>query len=67
MPKISMAAARMNAKLSQEQIAEKMGISRAYYADIENGKKEVKPVYFYAFCHITGFSEDDILLPNEST
>lgn len=67
MDKISMAAARVNAGLSQEQIAEKMGISRPYYADLENGKREIKPVYFYAFCHIVNMSESDVFLPERST
>ena len=68
MARITMEAARVNAGLTQEQIAEKMGISRVFYNNIENGKvPEIKPVYIYAFCQITGFSTDDIILPTKST
>ncbi len=67
MAQISMAAARINKQLSQEQMADKMGISRVYYSELENGKREIKPVHLYAFCYITGFSVDDIILPIKST
>lgn len=67
MARITMEAARVNAGLTQDQIAAKMGISRSFYNNIETGKVEVKPVYIYAFCQITGFSTDDIILPLEST
>lgn len=67
MAKISMKAARVAANMTQEQLAEKLGVSRQLVFEWENGKREVRAVYFYAFCHVTGFSEDDILLPKMST
>lgn len=67
MTKITMAAARINKGLSQEQIADKLGISRGYYHDLETGKKEIKPMHLYAFCHVVGMSENDIILPQKST
>lgn len=67
MAKITLAAARVNSGLTQEQMADKMGVSRTSIIQWETGKKEIRPVYLYAFCHITGFSEDDILLPEVST
>ena len=68
MARITMEAARVNAGLTQDQIAAKMGISRSFYNSIETGKiTDFKPVYIYAFCQITGFSTDDIILPSEST
>ena len=68
MAQITMEAARVNAGLTQDQIASKMGISRSFYNNIETGKvAEIKPVYIYAFCQITGFSTDDIILPREYT
>lgn len=36
--KISMAAARVDAKLTQKQMAEALGISKGTYANYENGK-----------------------------
>lgn len=67
MASFTMAAARTNKNLSQQQIADKLGISRATYSEIETGKKEIKPIYLYAFCHVVGLSEDDIILPKKST
>lgn len=67
MAKITLEAARVNAKLTQAELAEKMGVSRQSVIDWENGKREMKTVYLFMFCSITGFSEDDILLPSKTT
>lgn len=64
---VSMAAWRKNAKMSQEEMAEKMGISRDQYHKIETGKIEVKPFYIYAFCQIVGCKPDEISMPTMST
>lgn len=60
---ITLAAARISAGLTQEKLANKLGVSRDLVAKMETGKVKVKPVYLYAICHVTGFSESDILLP----
>ena len=67
MAKITMEAARVNAGLTQAELAEKMGVSRATVINWESGKSEIKTAYLYMFCGLTGFSEDDILLPVKST
>ena len=67
MAKISLEAARVNAGLTQEELAQKMGVSRQSVFDWENGKRAMRPVYLYMFCGITGFTEDDILLPKITT
>lgn len=67
MPKLTMAAARVNSGLTQEEMAQKMGISRSHYSDIENGKVQPKPVYIYGFCQITGLTPADIILPSRTT
>jgi len=67
MAKIPLNAARVAAGLTQEELGEKMGVSRQTIINWETGKQEMKTVYLYAFCHVTGFSEDDILLPKMST
>lgn len=64
---ITLEAARVNAKLTQVELAEKMGVSRQTVIDWESGKREMKTAYLYMFCGITGFSEDDIFLPERST
>lgn len=67
MAKITLAAARVNKGMTQEQMAEAMGVSRQTVFDWENGKREMRTPYLYLFCQITGFGVDDILLPKRST
>lgn len=65
--KITMEAARVNAKLTQQELADAMGVSRSTVVNVENGYVDIKPIYLYAFCHVVGVSEDDIILPAKST
>lgn len=67
MAKISLAAARVNAKLTQEEMANKLEVTRQTYHAWESGKARMKTAYFLAFCQITGFTVDDIFLPEVST
>ena len=67
MAKITMEAARVNAGLTQEELAVKMGVSRSTVINVEKGYVDLKPYYLYAFCHVVGLTEDDILFPNRST
>lgn len=65
---MSMKALRVNANLTQDDVARILGISRDYYQQIENGKiADVKPLYIYAFCKLVGCNLDDISLPEKST
>lgn len=63
----TMKAARALRNLTQEQTAEKMGISRGYYGKMENGEIEMKPYHVYAFCCVTGISVDDFIMPTKFT
>lgn len=65
--RITLAAARVNAGLSQEELAKKLGVSRMLVWQWENGKAPMKPAYLIAFCAITGFTESDIFFPHEFT
>ena len=65
MAKITLKGARANAGLTQDGLAEKLGVSRKMVADWETGKAEMRPAYLLAICYITGFDEDDIILPTE--
>lgn len=64
---ITLAAARVNSDLTQAELADRMGVSRATVNEWETGKREMKPAYLYMFCGITGISENDIILPTKST
>lgn len=65
MAKMTMEAARVNKKLTQQELAELMGVSRQTIQNWESGKQKIKPAYLYYFCSITGTTEDDILLPEK--
>lgn len=67
MSKITPAAARVANKLTQEQMADKLGVSRILIWQLENGKTEFKPLYLYAYSAVTGFSTDDFILPERTT
>ena len=60
---ISMAAARVNAGLTQAKVAKKMGVSNVTILNWEKGKVTPKPSQLAMFCSICGISEDHIFLP----
>ncbi len=61
--KITLAAARVNAKLTQADIAEKMHVSKATINNWENNKIVPKPAQFKMFCDICNAPVDAIILP----
>lgn len=61
--KVSMAAARVNAKLTQSEIAEKMQVSKQTIVNWENGKVIPGPAQFSMFCDICNAPKDAIFLP----
>lgn len=65
MAKIPLAAARVAKGWTQKELADLMGVSAQLIWEWENGKREMRPVYLYAFCHLSGFSTDDISLPEK--
>lgn len=66
MPKIPVKAARVAAKLTQEEMAKKLGITPSWYSIIENDPSQMKMYIYYAILYITGFSTDDVFSPEES-
>lgn len=67
MQKIPIAAVRVAKGWTQQELADKMRVSRATVIDWENNKRNMRPAYVLSFCAITGFSEDDIILPKAIT
>lgn len=63
--KVSMAAARVNAKLTQSEVAEKMQVSKQTIVNWENGKVIPGPAQFSMFCDICNAPKDAIFLPKE--
>jgi DNA-binding XRE family transcriptional regulator len=64
---ISLAAARVNADMTQEEVAKRMGLTRATIIAWESGKKILKIWELDALCNIYGISRDNIFLPYNST
>lgn len=61
--KISMAAARVNAKMTQEEVAAKMSVSKATIVNWENGRVIPKPAQFKMYCNVVHAPEDIISMP----
>lgn len=67
MLKISLKAARVNAGLSQKEVANTLKISNKTLTNWENGKSFPDAEKINALCHLYGLSYDNInFLPNNS-
>ena len=64
---ISLAAARVNAELTQEQVAKRMGVGKQTICNWENGKIIPGIPQMEMLCNIYGLSTDNIFLPSYST
>lgn len=64
---ISLAAARVNAKMTQEEVAEKLHVSRNTIINWENGKVELSIADLSMLSAIYGIPKDYIFLPQKST
>lgn len=61
--KISLKAARVNANLSQEEVARKMKKSKVTINNWESGKTEIDYGNLNELCRLYSVTMDDILLP----
>ena len=64
---ISLAAARVNAGLTQAEVAEKMGLSKQTIVNWENGRVVPKPAQMEMLGRIYNMPLDFIFLPSKST
>ena len=58
--RISLASARINAELTQEDVARKMHVSKNTIVNWEKGRVEMKPAQFNLYCEIVGAPRDII-------
>ena len=65
--KISLAAARVNAKMTQEDVAKEMHVTKQTIVNWENNKVIPKPAQFYMLCEIYKAPRDIIFLPEHIT
>lgn len=61
--KIRLSAVRVNAGLSQEELASKMRVSRATIVNWESNKVKMSEVDLTLYSTICGFPKDHIFLP----
>ena len=61
--KISLAAARVNAGMTQEEVAKRMRLSKQTIVNWEKGKILPKPAQFEMMCRIYNIPTDYIFLP----
>lgn len=60
--RISMEAARVNAKLTQKQLGQRIGVSEFTIRRWETGKGIPRVDQFHAFCEAVGVGADNIIL-----
>lgn len=63
MPKISLEAARVNAKLTQKELAEILGVSNATIVNWEKGNSEPNLTQLRKISELSGIPLDFISLP----
>ena len=65
--KLSLAAARVNANLTQAQVATEIGVDKCTISKWECGKTAPKASQFIALCQLYSCQMDDIFLSTKST
>ena len=65
--KISLAAARVNARMTQTAVAEKMNVSKQTVVNWEKGKIVPGTAQLQFLCNLYDFPVDNIFLPSECT
>jgi DNA-binding XRE family transcriptional regulator len=67
MLQISMSAARVNANMTQDDIAREMHISKQTVINWEKGRITPNIAQFEMYCRLCGISKDNIFLPEKAT
>lgn len=65
--KITLAAARVNANMTQEEVAKKLHVSNKSVVNWENGKVDPSYATLLALCNLYGCPINCIILPEKST
>lgn len=66
MPQISLEAARINAKLTQKELAKILGVSNATIVNWENGSTEPSLSQLKKISELSGIPMDFIFVPDKS-
>lgn len=65
MPKISLEAARVNAKLTQKELAEKLGVSNSTIVNWEKGETEPSLSQLRMISELSGIPMDFLFVPDK--
>lgn len=65
-PRISLASARVNAKMNQREFAEYMGVDVSTILNWEKGKSEPSASQLRKISEVTGIPMDFIFIPEQS-
>lgn len=65
MRKLTLKAARALADMTQDEIADKMGVSRQCISLWEKGKTKISAEQLERFCDIVGLKMNEIFLPKK--
>lgn len=63
---ITLEAARINAKLTQAELAQALGVTRARVSGWENGRINIPAIYLRRIAELSGVQENEIFLPVQS-
>ena len=66
MPRISLEAARVNAELTQKELAEKLGVSNTTIVNWEKGNSEPSISQLRIISDLSGIPMDFIFIPDKS-
>jgi len=61
---MSLKALRVNAGLTQQDVADRLGISRSLVIELENGEQKDKDVYYYALAYLYETDIDNMRIPS---
>ena len=64
---ISLAAARVNAGFTQNEVAKKLKVNKQTIINWEKNRSIPKPAYFEMLCNMYGVGRDNIRLPKNIT
>lgn len=61
---MSLAAARVNAGFTQQDVADRLDVSKSTVISWEHADKPIKDVYVYALAHLYGLEIDHMRIPS---
>lgn len=64
MSQLSLAALRVNKGMTQQDVADRLGLSKSTVVSLENSEKPIRDVYIYAFAKLYDVEIDNMRIPS---